>query len=241
MTKYINLLKGDLKNIFRDKMYIFILLAPILMGFAFKIVITFLEAILLEEFAFIITPYNFLILSFVLIIIPLVSGILFAFLILEDRDQGIIIYLSITPLSKRKYLFYRLIISYLISIISVIFAHYYLQLIVIKFIYVLPILLMTALGGPLIVLLITTFANNKVEGFAFAKGLSIFYLIPLAAFFINNNIKYILTILPSFWVYKIIESINKNNELLYLYYIFGFVVYFVYMFYLLKKFNKRYY
>lgn len=240
MNKLINLLKGDLKNIFRDKMYIFILLAPIIMGVVFKIIIEFLENILLIEFSFELSPYYYLIISFVLILIPLVSGILFAFLILEDRDQGIITYLSITPLSKSKYILYRLSISYLISFISAIFAYYYLNLIFIKNIYILPILFMSALGGPLIVLLITTFADNKVEGFAYAKGLSIFYLIPLSAFFIDNNIKYIFAIFPSFWIYQIMELINKNNEVFFLYYILGFFVYLIYLYYLVKKFKKRY-
>ncbi|MGM0445440.1 MAG: hypothetical protein ACQEQH_03450 [Bacillota bacterium] len=240
MTKYINILKGDFKNVFRDKMYIFILLAPVLMGFAFKIIILFLETILLEELAFHLFPYYLLITSFVIIIIPLVSGMLFAFLILEDRDQGIITYLSITPFSKKRYLLYRLSISYLISFISVLFAFYYLHLIEIKFIYLLPVLMMTSLGGPLIVLLISTFADNKVEGFAFAKGVSIFYFIPLAAYFIDSNIEYIFAIFPSFWIYRILEVVDQGDNLYFLYTLLGFLCYFIYICLLMKKFQKRY-
>ncbi len=240
MKKFINLLKGDLKNIFRDKMYIFILLAPLLMGFAFKIIVSFLENILLEEFAFQLFPYYLLITSFVIIIIPLVSGMLFAFLILEDRDQGILTYLSITPFSKSRYLLYRLAISYIISFISVLFAHYYLQLIEIGLIYLLPILMMASLGGPLIVLLITTFADNKVEGFAFGKASSIFYLFPLSAYFINSNIKYIFSIFPSFWIYQTIVVVDQSNDLYLTYTFLGFLSYFTYIYLLMKKFHKRY-
>jgi len=240
MTKYINLLKGDLKNIFRDKMYIFILFAPILMGFAFKIIISFLETILLNEVAFHLSPYYLLIVSFVIIIIPLVSGMLFAFLILEDRDQGIITYLSITPFSKKMYLLYRLSISYFISFISVLFAFYNLHLIEVKFIFLLPILIMASFGGPLIVLLITTFANNKVQGFAFAKALSIFYLIPLSVYFINSNIKYLFSIFPSFWVYSSLKVIYQGSIIYLLYVTIGISFYFTLMFVLAKKFKKRY-
>ncbi len=240
MKKFIVLLKGDLKNIARDKMLLFILLAPFLMGIVFKYVISFLEVILLNEFSFHLSSYYFLLFIFIIILIPMVSGILAAFLILEDRDQGILAYLSITPLSKNGYLLYRLLISFIISFISVIFAYYILQIIQVKVLFLLAVLMMTALGGPLLVLLITAYADNKVEGFAFAKGAGVLYLLPFTAYFIDSILRYLFAIFPSFWVYKSFQAIDNDSTIYLLYILFGLLVHLFFISFLLKKFKNRY-
>lgn len=240
MEKIIVLLTGDFKNIFRDRMYFFILLSPLLMGLGFKVIIPLAEDLLSEHFAFSLQPHYSFIMAFALMLIPMVLGTLIGFMILEERDQGIISYFSVTPLSKTRYLIYKLIISMFLSIISSIFILYFLQLVEIKLLLTLPVLLLASLEAPLMALVIAAFADNKVEGFAFSKGSGIFYFAPLVGYLLGSRLRFLAGVFPTFWIPEVFLTIYTDDFGLYLGSLLaGFVVHLVFVYLLLKRFGSR--
>ena len=145
------------------------------------------------------TPYYILFDLTIIFSTPVMFGYAGLMVILEERDNGIMKYLCVTPLRTRGYLFSRLIfLSALASlygfIIEIIFH--------LSDITVLQIFLGSLFSfftGIWLVCLITLLASNKVEGLAFSKFSGLLILGPFASFFLNDWIKYLTGFLPTFW------------------------------------------
>lgn len=240
MKRIFVLLKGDLKNASRDKMLLFILSSPIVITVIFKFLIPFAEKILKEELAFSLISYYHIIIIFLLTLIPSILGILVALLIIEDRDQGIITYLSITPVQRFEYLVYRLLVSVLLSFFSLLFAIYFLNIVEIKLLRSLPVFIMASLEAPFIALFITAFADNKMEALAFSKVSGIFFIAPIAAYFIDSKWGYLFSVLPTYWIYKSFESIYGDWSLYLLSLLTGFIIHSLFIYFLYIKFKKRF-
>jgi len=82
-------------------------------------------------------------------------------------------------------------------------------------------------------------ATNKVQAFAVFKTLGGVFYIPLFAFFINNDLKYILGIIPNFWTFMALDSILTKGSQNYLYIGIGFCLHFVFLGILFYFFNKK--
>lgn len=239
MKKLLVFLQGDLKNITRDKMLFFILLSPLIMVVPFKIIISVAEKILWEQFTFSLVSHYPFVMAFIVMLIPLTLGTLVGFMILEERDQGILAYLSITPLSRIKYLIYKLFSVAVISIMASIFALYVLELVEVKLLVLLPIFLMTALEAPMLALVIGAFADNKVEGFALAKGSGLFFFAPLVGYLLETNWRYLAGVFPTFWVGEVVTTVYSNFSFYLLKLGIGFVVHLLFVYWLLQKFKNR--
>ncbi|MFW6029850.1 MAG: hypothetical protein ACOCRO_06305 [Halanaerobiales bacterium] len=239
MKRIFVLLKGDIKNAIRDKMLLFILFSPLIIAIAFKFLIPFLEKILMNQLSLSLTPYYFIIMIFILVLIPSILGMLIALLIIEDRDQGIINYLSITPVQRFEYLINKLLVSMILSFFSLLFVIYFLNLVDIKLLRSLPIFIMASLETAVIALFITAFASNKMEAFAFSKASGIFFITPIAAYFIESRWAYLLAIFPTFWIYKSFEGVYGGFSMYIVRFILGFVVHLIFILFLYRKFKER--
>lgn len=188
----------------RDMMLFAACLAPILIGFVFRFAVPFLEAVLTEWFHMpeIIFPYYKLIDILFAMLSPAMFCFVSAMVSLEEMDEKTAVYLFITPLMKTGYLSARFgvpsVAAFLVTIIL---------LPVFKLTALLPVdILLLAAGGTLqgiiAALLILTISSNKLEGMAVAKLSALTILGTVIPFFIQNNLQYILSPLPSFWIGK---------------------------------------
>ncbi len=210
----------ELKNILRDKTYLFFLVYPFLI-------------ILISYFLF---PYlkqnspeivgDILIIIFILIN-PMIFGFITGFTILDDRDDNVINSLKISPININYYLIIKLLFSYLLSVITTILLILVSNMLNSNFIIISLLIVLVNLQAPLLALVINLFANNKVEGFVLMKATSILLLIPLAALFINNWTEILIYIIPGFWSTRIITILLYNNNYLLdsaIYILLGFVL-----------------
>lgn len=135
-----------------------------------------------------------------MITVPVLLGMFAAFIILDERDENVLTFLAVTPLSKKEYLAYRLgtpvFISTLLSFAALFIAGYA-DIISWRTI---PVILLLSLEAPLVALFVAGTAKNKVEGLAVAKVASILLLVPLMFDFIEGPWKYIAGMLPPFWL-----------------------------------------
>ncbi|MCF8008483.1 MAG: hypothetical protein K9K32_01845 [Halanaerobiales bacterium] len=148
MKKIYSLIKSDLKTIYRDTIMLFILLTPLIIGLFFKYSFPLLRLLANNYLSIDITKHYPFIIGFIINLIPLLQGMLVGFMILELRDQKILQYLSVTPLTKSGYLLYKISTSVLSSFI---FSYLVLLLVGKLHIYYLktvPIILMASLQAP---------------------------------------------------------------------------------------------
>ena len=113
----------DAKNIRRDNLLRWIIVAPVAMALAIRWLISLLlgrlEEILRIDLMEHYDPFS----SFMLILlVPYLAGMVIGFLLLDQRDDGTLIALQVTPLSLNGYLIYRLTIPMLVSIVMTLVA-----------------------------------------------------------------------------------------------------------------------
>lgn len=97
-----------LRQIVRDGMLLLLVPAPFLMGAALRMLLPLAHSILAREMGFSLLPWYNLSDAFVMAMTPLLTATACAFLILDERDEGIGIYYGITPAGGRSYLLARL-------------------------------------------------------------------------------------------------------------------------------------
>ncbi len=190
----------------KDNMLLLVCLAPLLAGGVFRWGIPQLEAKLIAYFGGtgFLTPYYLLFDIFLGIITSYLFCYAAAMVMLEERDNKITGYLSVTPVGKVGYLLSRLGFPTVISVLLSIFVVQFFSLTAMRPEKILVLCLLAAPVGTIIALLIVVFSANKVEGMAIAKFSGLIMLGVALPFFLVDARQYWGALLPTFWIAKAI-------------------------------------
>lgn len=190
----------------KDFMLFILPFVPFLAGAVFCFVIPFVEQQITRYFAVpvIIAPYYQLIDALLFLLTPTLISFVAALIMLEESDDGIISYLSVTPLGKIGYLVSRLGVVTVLTIplnmlVSALFH--------IEGFGILNTLLLSIIGaaqGCVVALMIVALSSNKVEGMAIGKMTSLLTIGLVVPYFILGPAQYIFAITPSYWIGRFI-------------------------------------
>lgn len=224
-----------LKYIKKDKMQLIICLAPILIGLVFRFGIPLAESLLTKGLnqVEILAPYYKLFDIFFAMISPTLFCLVSAFVSLEEVDEKTTAYLFTTPLRKNGYLFSRLGIPLILAFIITLILLPIINLSPLSIMEIILLPIMGAFQGLIVSLTILAFSTNKLEGLALSKLSSIIVVGAIIPFFIKNNVKYLFSFLPSFWIGVAIEG----SKLIYM--IVSFILSIIWIYILIKKYNKK--
>jgi len=220
-------------------MLIVSIIAPIFMAILFGYGLPRLSILITKQFGFDLLAYKDLLTIVLLLTVPVMQGLFAAFIILDEQDEDILTFVSITPLSKDGYLLYRLgapvVINSLLSFVALFIAGYQ-DVITWSF---LPIMLLLALKAPLVALFVAGMAKNKVEGLAVSKVASILLLVPFAFYFVDGGLKYFAGILPPFWtVAAFFYSLESAYLAYWLHIVMAVVTHMILIYFLYHRFKK---
>lgn len=219
MNALLTFASTDLRNIRRDSMLATMLLVPWLMVVLLRLLLPLLGDWMMARFQLDLATLQPLFLSlFFVLQIPMLFGLVFGLLVLDERDEGTLTALRVTPVSPNTYLIYRVGMSALLAAFYVALTLALSGLIPsARWGAILPIALLAGLFGPLVALLLAAFAKNKMEGLALAKLLGSLMLGPLAAYFLPSRWQLAVGILPSYWPAKALwVALAGNNPWPYL-------------------------
>lgn len=146
--------------------------------------------------------YPMLIAFLVLFLGTLFAGLVFGFLLLEEREDDTIKALLVTPMPPTYYVLYRILAPTVLSFALVFMQFYIVGLALIPLWQLLPILVSAALAAPIMALFFATFAENKVQGFALMKFTGLAGMVFIAAWFVSEPLQYLFGIAPYFWTGK---------------------------------------
>lgn len=231
------LLIHEIKNIVRDKMYLFLALYPILITSIAYFLIPYLK-------------YNApsIATDIVVLMLILINGFVFgaitAFTLLDDYDDKVLLSLKITPISVKYYVLLKLLISYIFGLLATIillfFSGFMFNSNALDLTYI---IILAPLQGPLFSMLITSLSNNKVEGFVIMKMSGLILLVPIASLFMTGWNELFLSVFPGFWTARIIsiQLINKNYFMgsSTNYFVIGTFVHLVVFHFLFKIYRKK--
>jgi fluoroquinolone transport system permease protein len=228
----------DLKSIHRDPLLRWLVFYPLLITALIRWGVPLLSVRLAEQFQFDLTSYYPLLMSFVLLVTPMLSGIVIGFLLLDQKDDQTLIALQVTPLTVNGYLIYRTIMPSLLSLVMTLVIFPLAGLVEVGF---LP-LLVAALGAaplaPLYALFTAALAANKVQGFAVIKALGVLLVFPVIAWFVAPPWQLIFGLVPLYWPTKLFWLLHAGQANAWLYGLIGLIYQFLLLAVLLRRFNR---
>lgn len=236
---FTTVLKSEYKNILRDKMTVFMLFYPILIGAFGKWLIPYINTNYPGNSA----NSAELIIIILTLMLSFIYGALAGFSILDDRDDKVFTSLKISPISVKTYVWIKILISFIIGVTA--------TFLVVRFADLLPmvgdfdLLLISLLSGlqiPFVAMLVNSLATNKIEGFVYMKASGFLLLFPIGSFFFVDWKEWLFAIAPGFWPARVIQMnvlpILEYNLSLNSYLILGFA-YNIFAIFLMYKFFVR--
>ncbi|MCZ0940307.1 MAG: hypothetical protein OXJ55_16805 [Caldilineaceae bacterium] len=195
--------RSDFLNFRRDSMLQFLIVYPFILGGILRWLLPWVQTGLMDNIGFDLSQYYLLIVSFFgLLVIPQLVGLLVGTLLLDEKDQDTLTALMVTPMPVRTYALYRALTPALISVLGILLVVPFINVLVLPVEKLLPLAVSAAPLGPMMALILATLAKNKVEGLAIMKGLGIFLLVPIAAWFVPEPWQWLLGISPTYWAAK---------------------------------------
>ena len=205
MNKLLSLCYADAKNIFRDKSLYGIAFLPFMIaGFA-RFVIPWIGL----NYPWIM-EYSEYLTMFVGMQGPLAMGMIAGFVLLDEKDEGVLEVLWIVPLSPWAFLVYRLLSATIASVLFCLMVFPIAGLMQFSLLQLGMVSLLYGLTAPIIALLTVTFANNKVEGLAAVKIISGFLYLPVVVFFFDQDFLHLTAIFPMYFTFQLVHSIAEG-------------------------------
>lgn len=192
----------DLRSIGRDSLLLWVVPYPLVLGVLMHWLAPVAESWLARDFGFEIGPYLPLLGCFLLLAAPTMVGLVIGFLMLDERDEGALTALLVTPLTTGQYLLYRIGVPLLASTAMGLLIFPLVNFGAVPWGPVVPVVAVASLEAPLFALFLVSFAENKVQGFALAKGLGVLLVAPAAIFFVDEPWQYLAGIAPTYWPVK---------------------------------------
>ena len=234
------LLRGDLLNLGRDPLLLVAAIAPLLIAAVLRFFVPLLSGLLETYLSFALAPHYPFIVSFFILLPGLLFGMIVGFFIVDERDEDILVYFSVTPLSKGGYLGYRLLMPTTACFFAAFLLVYATGLIRFSPFALLPVALIAAAEAPLITLFLGAFAANKVEALALSKAVGIFLVAPFAGYLVPAPWHLFAGLFPPYWVSKaFLSGFDGHWGFFLLYTAGGILIHGLYAVLLLRVFERR--
>ena len=233
MNRIANLIRGDLTLVFRDRMLSLFLFAPLVLILFVRLAVPYLTAVYP-----VVEAYHSYIMMFAGIQTAILFGFITSFMILEEKDEHVIEVIRVLPVSTSFFILYRLLFSTFFSFLGA-----FLMISFGSIAYPGPFItillsLQYGLVAPFITLIVGTFAQNKIEGMAWFKGINLLLILPVLSFFLTGFVKYLFALIPVFWTYLLYKSALANGHIG-LVFAAGMVIYLIVLSVLFTQFKKR--
>lgn len=213
MNKLLTLSRTDVRNIFRDQILYFMFVGAPIIQFALA---RFAVPALGDYFPNVI-PYYPLIMTAIILQISSGIGFVIASILLDERDEDVLTAIRVLPVSANLFLAYRLLFATSVAFVFGFCMASFSGLIQLSTLQAIGFSLLFALVAPLMMLALTIFSSNKVEGLAIFKGLNFVLFLPLVALFVPT-MKWLFVMIPTHWTFQYLQVIDAGNsgELLFL-------------------------
>lgn len=200
--RFLRLLASDAMNVSRDAMLIFAIILSIMPPVAFAFTRGPMNEAALDAFG--VDEISRYVALFVLVLPAVLIGWVTGFLLLEDRDDGVLLAVDVTPIGKSGFLLYRVTVTALIGAAITAAA---IPLVVPTIGLEAGILLVAAVAmeSVLAAVILPAIARNKVEGLALTKLINIAVIFPLIAI-IPSPWRFLASFVPTYWIGELLAG-----------------------------------
>lgn len=230
---FLTLYKADWKMTRRDP----ILVYAIMMVFVMMFLIRFFKGRIPSSLYF--GPV-----IFSLLLIPMIFGMMPAFLMLDEKEEKIVQALHVVPISTFKFLTYRLLNGMIFTGIFTVLAPIILDIKGFSNNVWIMLMFLLVLEVPILALFVINFANSRIQGMTIVKFIGWFLLLPIVIEFIvvardlSTDWTKFTAFLPTYWISKFYEEVLSGGEYAH-YFRIGFVVHLIWILALGIIFKKK--
>ncbi len=210
MIQFLRLAAYDFRQIFRDAMLRVFLFTPL-----FLWLIAYFAVPAIWSAYPILAPYKVYVLMGLAMQTAVLMGFVGAFMLLDEKDEGVLEVLRTLPMSPRFFVGYRLLLGWLLAYLSALWLLWSCSDGRIGGAEVWLLALPFSLTAPFILLSVVALSGNKIEGMALFKGLDLLLMLPLAAFFMPENWGYAFALLPMYGGFCALQGAYEGGEWLY--------------------------
>jgi fluoroquinolone transport system permease protein len=179
-TRFGKLMTADIRMVARDPLLAILPFAPLLAATAMRLILPPVAGFLVSRLGFDLLAWAGLIRGLIIMFPGMFFGMVAGFLLLDDRDDGIAAYWSVTPVRRSGYLLARLGLFSLVAVPAGLACGLILGLAPLRWSDDLAMAILGALQVPIYALFLAAFAANKVEGLSIVKALGVLNMAPLA-------------------------------------------------------------
>jgi fluoroquinolone transport system permease protein len=197
----LNSFKTDIKFIVRDPMLLFASLAPFILILVLRLVFPPLADFIYLKTGFLLERYYSVTAITFISIIPMLFGMVYAFILLDENDQHILQVISVTPAGKKNFLFMRMIVpavfSFILIGVSIMLTRPVTEEGWLRTLFV---IFLMSLQSPFVFLFIGSLAGNKIEGLALSKFYGVFLIAVPLGLLLHHPWSYLAFFSPLYWI-----------------------------------------
>lgn len=228
----------DFKSVGRDSLLRWMIFLPILLAAAARWIMPAILQWVGRIFEVDLLPYYGPVMGYALIVLtPFLAATVVGFLLLDQRDDGTLTALQVTPLSLNRYLLYRLALPMLASILATMIVVPLAGIISIRMLPLLLVAIGAAPLAPLLAIALAIIAQNKVQGFAVMKASGIILLPPIIAYFLEGPWHLLIALVPTYWPAMMIWTAIAGLSIFWLYFLAGLAYQLLLLALLTRRFN----
>lgn len=228
----------DLRNVRRDPMLMWLAAFTLSLALGVRWGVPPLTEMLQGRFDFALAPYYPLLLSFVAGTLPTMVGAVIGFLLLDQKDDGTLTALQVTPLTHRGYLLYRAVVPMVLSFGLTLLALPLTGLLTAGIADLILISATPAPLAPLFAFFVASFAANKVQGFAIMKASGVVSWPALLAWFLPMPWQLAMGVVPNYWILKTVWAAELGEAGVWVYAGVALAFQGVLMWVLMRRFDR---
>ena len=222
---------AEWRSIRRDSMLRGMLILVVLLALLTRWLVPWISA----RFALDLVPHYPLIMSaLVVFLAPVLVGYIVGMLLLDERDEGTLQAISVTPLPMSQYLAWKLSLPVVATTILTVLMFPIVRLMSFHWSYLMAIIV-GAMWAPLLALMMSCFARNKLQGFVLMRISNVLLVAPMAGWFFPD-FEPLCVVFPAYWPMKSLWLAAEGNSNL-LCFAIGFVFHLALIAWLYRRFQ----
>lgn len=178
--------------------------APFLVGLFFKVTIPFVNGIIETKYSFSLSPWYGIADGMLVCLTPMFATMISAFLLLEERGEGIGAFYQITPAEGYSYVTACMGIPMVWAFSAAMLSLFFFNISKLSLITILSSSFISTLAGVSLGMMVVSIADNRVEGLTLSKLMGVSFLGLILIWFIPPPYQYFMSFLPSFWIGKLL-------------------------------------
>ena len=196
------LLKTDLRKLARDPMLLVAALLPVVLAVFLRGVMPVLTDLAGLDLG----PHTVAIGAGALLVCVMMAGWIVGFMLLEDRAQRMLTALGVTPLTRRRFVLWRLSLPVAIALLGGVLLVCLGRVGIHDLARALAAVALLAMWAPGFALMLVAFADNEVEGLALAKFGGLVLMIPIVTLYLDGPWVWAAGVLPPFWAVQLLAG-----------------------------------